>query len=157
MPNSVRSSSGSLTKVPLTFSAMGNRGGSISMSSSTRRIGSTAGSINGEWNAPATFSRTARIFCSDAIASARSIAATDPLITDLDGGVLVRDQEHVVAPRLVAQLVRCSVPTPSSAVMVPGRSSPARCIASPRTTTRPKASGSSMAPEATNAANSPRE
>ena len=48
-------------------------------------MGSTAGSIRGEWNAPATFSRIARTFRSLHDASARSIAATLPLITTWEG------------------------------------------------------------------------
>ena len=51
------SSAGSSTSVPLTFSAIGKAGVRSSMSSSMRRIGATAGSISGEWNAPATLSR----------------------------------------------------------------------------------------------------
>jgi len=54
-----------VTRAPLTFSAIGNRGALISMSSSTFRIGATAGSIRGEWNAPATFHRPPRNFRQD--------------------------------------------------------------------------------------------
>ena len=87
----------------MTFSATGNRGGENAIASIRSSIAARAGSISGEWNAPATGNRTARTFRSFAIASARSIAGTEPEITDLHGRVLVRDDEHVVVASLVAQ------------------------------------------------------
>ena len=43
----------------MTFEAIGNRAGAKAASEIAADSGSTAGSINGEWNAPATFRRTA--------------------------------------------------------------------------------------------------
>ena len=74
-----------------------------SIASIRSSIAARAGSISGEWNAPATRSRIARTFRSFASASARSIAETEPEITDLRRRVLVRDDEHVVVASLVAE------------------------------------------------------
>ena len=77
-----RSSAGSDTSAPTTFSATGNRGAEKSIASIRSSIAARAGSISGEWNAPATRNRIARTFRSFASASARSIAETEPEITD---------------------------------------------------------------------------
>jgi hypothetical protein len=58
-----------------------NRGGRISVASSTGRSASAAGFIRSLWNAPATFSATALPPNSSASAAAASHAALSPEIT----------------------------------------------------------------------------
>ncbi len=73
--------------------------------------------------------------------SARSIAATLPLITTWEGEFWLATI-NTSSPRASSHRASASsVPTPISAVIVPGRSSPARCMASPRTTTIPERLG----------------
>ena len=92
-----------------------------------------------------------------ASASARSIAATDPLITDCTGELRFATSS-TSSPRASSQSASASSgPAPSSAVIVPGRASPARCMASPRTTTTRSAPASGSTPAATRAENSPSE
>ena len=155
--SSSRTSPGSFTSAPVTFDATGNRGAENAAASIASRSGATAGSINGEWNAPATRSRTARIFRSAHSASARSIAATLPLITTCCGEFSFATSS-TSSPRASSHSAAASAaPTPSSALIVPGRSSPARCISRPRTATIRSASANDSTPAATSAANSPSE
>ncbi len=120
-------------------------------------MGATAGSMRGEWKAPATFRRIARTLCPLAIVSARSIAFRLPLMTTCADEFSFATT-RTSSPRASSHsAAAASVPTPRSAAIVPGRSSLAPCIAAPRTTTTPMASGSVSEPADTRAANSPSE
>ena len=127
------------------------------MRPSTSKTGCTAGRMSSEWKAPATGRRTARVLRSFAAASSRSIAGTDPLTTDW-AGELRFATTNSSSPRTSAHSASASsAPTPSRAVIAPGRSSPARCMAAPRIRTSSSASDSATASAATSAANSPSE
>src|SRR5204862_1256106 len=56
-PSKSRTSSGSSTSAPVTFSAIGKRRALNSVRASASTMGAIAGSMSGEWNAPATFNR----------------------------------------------------------------------------------------------------
>ena len=108
---------------------------------------------------PATGSRTARVFRSFASASSRSIAGDDAARHDLRGGVLVRDDQDVVAARprrtAPARRRRRRRAAPSSRPDVPR---PPRCIASPRIDDElERVAAGATASAATSAANSPSE
>ncbi len=69
----------------------GKAGSAISTSSSAARNGSAAGSIAGEWNAPATSRRMTRVLRSFATASVLSSASMRAGEDDLAGRVVVGD------------------------------------------------------------------
>src|SRR6266498_454894 len=94
--NPSRSAAGSPTNRPETLATMGNRGSRNSSLANAARIGSTAGCMSGEWNAPATFNRIALTPRLLAASSARSMAATDPDSTTWFAAfsLATRSEEH---------------------------------------------------------------
>ena len=116
----------------------GTRARASSSVASSSRIGCTAGSISGEWNAPATL----QAHGADLPLGGERLGALDRGHRAADhrlrGGVAVRDDQHARrrrrGPRRRAPRRRRGRRR-AARVIVPGRASPARCMASPRTTT----------------------
>src|SRR3954471_12914614 len=125
-------------------------GSESSTSSSAARNGATAGSIAGEWNAPATSRRMTRVPRSCATASVLSSASSAPERTTWPGALSLA----TVTPPSPAMACASSSVAPTSASIEPLRASPIR---RPRRTTSSRASSRLSTPAATSAASSPSE
>ena len=128
----------------------GKAGSAISTSSSAARNGAAAGSIAGEWNAPATSRRMTRVLRSFATASVASSASTGPDKTIWPGALSLA----TVTPPASAISRASSRLAPTRASIEPLRASPIR---RPRRTTSSSASSRLSTPAATSAASSPSE
>src|SRR3954469_3285975 len=127
-----------------------NLGSESSTSSSAARNGATAGSMAGEWNAPATSRRMTRVPRSCAAASVLSRASRLPDSTTWPGALSLA----TVTPPSAAIACASSSEAPTSASIEPLRASPIR---RPRRTTSSRASSRLSTPAATSAASSPSE
>ena len=125
-------------------------GSAISTSSSAARNGAAAGSIAGEWNAPATSRRMTRVLRSVAISSVLSSASIEPERTTWPGALSLA----TVTPPAAAISRASSRLAPTRASIEPLRASP---ISLPRRTTSSSASSRLRTPAATSAASSPSE
>ena len=140
----------------VTHEYTGTRGSAISVSASSARNGSTAGSIRGEWKAPATGSRFPRTPRSLSCASASSSALRAPDSTSWSGALSfaiatwVAAATSAIASRLSSR-ARTAVIPPSPV------SSAASCISRPRAATTRSPSSAPMASAATRAVISPSE
>ena len=132
----------------------GNAGSAIGVAASAARRRSAAGSISGEWNAPATSSFIARAPASSRASSAAlSTSSSGPLKTTCPGALSFA----TVRPRLRASSATAWESPPSIATIPPGCAAAASCIAAARSSTRRSASSNVSAPAACSAAYSPSE
>ena len=129
----------------------GKRGSPIAVFASASRNGATAGSISGEWNAPATLSLSARRPWSRASSSASASASRAPESTTWPGALSLA----TVTPACAAISRASSSVAPTSASIEPVSS--ASAIRRPRRTTSSSASSRSSTPAAASAASSPSE
>ena len=127
------------------------RGSPSSTSSSAARNGATAGAIAGEWKAPATGRRMARLPRSPAISSARSKLALSPASTIWPGALSLA----TVSSAASAISAASAASAPTSAIIEP-RSS-ASAISRPRSTTSSSASSTDRTSAAASTASSPSE
>ena len=119
------------------------------------RRASRAGAMNGVWNAPPTGSGMTFLAPSSlAAADARPTPSGDPAMTTWPGALKLATHASPSARRQATS--QSSSSRPSTAAIVPGLSSAAACMASPRSTTVRTPSSNDSAPVAVSAEYSPR-
>ena len=140
----------------VTHESTGTRGSPISVSFTSARKGSTAGSISGEWKAPATGSRLPRTPRSFSCASASSSALRAPERTSWSGALSLAIATPVAA---ATSAMASRLPSRArTAVMPPSPvSSAASCMRRPRAATSRRPSSALRASAATSAVISPSE
>ncbi len=137
-----RTASALRTSTASTLVRIGQRGSCTGTASIAAASWSAAGFMSGEWNAPLTGSRIARL-APAALASSQACftASTSPEITICPGALKfagTTSRSAVLAAAHTSTTFAAS--SPRIAAMVPGRALPAPCMSSPRRRTRRSAS-----------------